>query len=245
VDGEPITLAQFELELARARTGLGTELASSPEEVLEWLIDRRLLAQAAQQLGLGPSEEALQAELQAIRQSLGGDESFQQWLSEQGYDLASFISGLREDLQAAAMVEEIIKAVPDHEEHVHALHILVATREEAEALRQQALQADLDFGQLALEASLDLSTRIAGGDLGWFARGTLTVPQVEAAAFSLSPGQVSQVIESEMGFHIIKVLAREDRPLSRQALLARQRAAVEEWLAQRRQEVQIERYLGP
>lgn len=238
-------MAELELELARARAGLGTELASSPQQVLDWLIDRRLLAQAARQLGLGPTEEQLAAELEAIRQALGGEGAFQGWLDEQQYELQSFTAALREDMQAAAMVQEIIRAVPDHEEQVRALHILVASRQEAEALRQQALQPGVDFGQLALEASLDLSTRIAGGDLGWFARGTLTVPEVEAAAFALAPGEISPVIESELGFHLLKVVARQDRPLSQPALLARQRAAVEAWLAERRQEAQIERYLEP
>lgn len=99
-------------------------------------------------------------------------------------------------------------------EEVHARHILFklppkATPEQKDAARAQAadvlkqLEAGGDFAVLAQKHSQD-GTANAGGDLGWFSRGHM-VPSFEQAAFSLSPGAMSDVVESPFGFHIIKV----------------------------------------
>jgi peptidyl-prolyl cis-trans isomerase C len=140
---------------------------------------------------------------------------------------------------AAEMVARIAERVPAEAEQVHARHILVATREEAEGLREEIL-AGADLGELALALSLDLSTRPAGGDLGWFPRGYLTAPEVETAAFSLEAGATSEVIESRLGFHVVQTLERATRPLQPDALERLQETAVENWLEARRQDSTVE-----
>jgi parvulin-like peptidyl-prolyl isomerase len=77
------------------------------------------------------------------------------------------------------------------------------TRAEAEALLER-VQAGEDFATLATEASDDVGTAPLGGDLGWFRRGQM-VPEFEAAAFGIPVGAVSRVVETDFGFHIIKV----------------------------------------
>jgi peptidyl-prolyl cis-trans isomerase D len=75
-------------------------------------------------------------------------------------------------------------------------------------------------------------TKAAGGDLGWFPRGVLVSKEVEDAAFALQPGQVSGVVQSAFGFHIVQVLERDpSRPVDQDTLLTMQKAAVEQWLA--------------
>jgi peptidyl-prolyl cis-trans isomerase SurA len=69
---------------------------------------------------------------------------------------------------------------------------------------QQKLNGGADFGQLAFEFSDDKSSAIQKGDLGFISRG-YTVPQFEDAAFSLSAGEVSQIVKTEYGYHLIKV----------------------------------------
>jgi peptidyl-prolyl cis-trans isomerase C len=245
VNGEGILLADFEAEVARfeaAQAALGTDLATLGDyrgQILQGLVDRRLLAQGATAEGGGLSQEAALAETERLALDLGSTEALEAWMSQNHYTLESLIRGLREEMLAAEMVARIAESVPAEVEQVHARHILVASREEAEGLHEEIL-AGADLGELALTFSLDLSTRPAGGDLGWFPRGYLTTPEVETAAFLLEPGGTSEVIESGLGFHIVQTLERATRPLQPDALERLQETAVENWLEARRQDSAIE-----
>jgi parvulin-like peptidyl-prolyl isomerase len=119
-----------------------------------------------------------------------------------------------------AEIDEYMKAHP--EEQVHARHILISIKSEdnpteegldkpaARAKAEEVLKrvkAGENFETLAKEYSTDTGSKEKGGDLGWFGRGQM-VPDFEKAAFALQAGQVSEIVESPFGFHIIKV---EDR----------------------------------
>jgi len=103
-----------------------------------------------------------------------------------------------------------------HEEEVKASHILVkvepgAAQEEKDAARAKAegllkqIKDGADFAELAKAVSDDPGTKNNGGDLNWFGRGKM-VPAFDDAAFSLQPGELSEVVETNFGFHIIKVV---------------------------------------
>jgi peptidyl-prolyl cis-trans isomerase C len=97
------------------------------------------------------------------------------------------------------------------------------------------LKAGADFDQLA--ARNDPATR---GELGWFPRGYLLDTKIEDAAFALQPGQYSDIISTEVGFDIIKVLERDPQhPLTPDAYLAMQEKALTDWLQQQRQNSKI------
>ena len=245
VNGEPIRLADFEDELYRFETSQvasGIDLATLGDyrsQVLQAMIDRRLLAQGAQALGAEVNDTSINQKLEQLATELGGNEVVGTWLAEKGYTLDSFKAALAEEMLAAQMVEWIIAKVAESAEQVHARHILVATQDEADGLRDQLI-AGVDFAELARLHSQDPSTRPAGGDLGWFPQGYLLIAEVEAIAFSLQPGDVGDVVKSNLGYHIVQTIDREERPLSPDALLLVREQAVINWLSTQRETVEVQ-----
>ena len=250
VDGQGILLADFEDEVARfeaAQGLLGTDLASLGDyrrQVLQALIDRLLLAQGAVDAGRSFDEAAVDAELEAVAQARGGSEAMGAWMAENRYTLASLKRGLREDKLSAMMIEDITRSIGESAEQIHAAHILVAAPAQAEDLKAQ-LSAGADFAELARLTSLDASTRPAGGDLGWSPQGYLLVPEVDQAAWSLAPGETSEVIQSALGYHIVRVLERATHPLSPDAGRFLREQAVVAWLQARQAATPIEIYVAP
>lgn len=245
VNGEPILLSEFESEVARftaAKAELGIDLASLGDyesQLLQALVDRLLLAQGARSRGLTLDATAVQAAIDSTIADRGGSEAMGEWLSKNSYTLQSFRADLEKQMLADRMVQQLFSEVPKSAEQVRARHILVATMAEAQDVLAQ-IRNGADFAVLAQTYSRDLATRIAGGDLGWFPRGYLTVPEVEEAAFALQPGEVSDIVETNLGFHIVMTMERAERSLSPDALQRLGTSAVEAWLASQRQSAQIE-----
>ncbi len=241
VNGEGIPLAEFQAGMEQIRAAaqaLGQTL--SPEEqrkrVLEDLTGQELLAQAARSAGFEVSEADVQARLEAVSASLGGADALKDWLARMGYTEASFRSALRRSLEAAWQRDQIMASVPASAEQVHARQILVFTEAAAQQVQQQLKQAGANFATLAF--GYDLST---GGDLGWFPRGYLTQPAVEDAAFSLQAGEISGIIKTDFGYHIIQVIERDaNRPLTPEARQALGQKALKAWLDEQRQNAQVE-----
>jgi len=126
---------------------------------------------------------------------------------------------------------EIANTPPVNE--VHARHILVKTKEEAEAIIKQ-LDGGADFEKLANEKTSDPSGKTSGGDLGYFGPGQM-VPEFETAAFALDPGAYTkEPVQSQFGWHVIKV---EDKR-------ARQPPAFEQVKEQFRQLILREKYFA-
>jgi len=131
------------------------------------------------------------------------------------------------------LAEVIGATVPTTTEQIHARHILMATREEADKVLAR-LQNGEDFAALAKELSTDTSNKDQGGDLGWFPRSKM-VSEFDTAAFALQPGQTSQVVQTQFGFHIIRVEEREaNRPLESSDLETMKSKAVDDWYQARR-----------
>ena len=113
---------------------------------------------------------------------------------------------------AEAMARAAYKAKPERfksEEQVRARHILVAGTDAESKAKAEKILADIkaggDFASLAKEHSADKSNADKGGDLGFFARGKM-VPEFETAAFTLAKaGDLSGVVETKFGFHIIQL----------------------------------------
>ena len=236
VNGQGISLADFEAELALYQMATGVE--PTPEErqrVLGSLIDQTLLVQAASEKGYTVDEAVLQGRLDGLASSLGGEAALAQWIGDHGYHEQSFRKALAGAVAATWMRDQITAAVPKTVEQVHARQILVYDSKAADEI-YALLEAGNDFGNLAEQYD-----PVTGGDLGWFPRSYLLDAGLEAAAFDLQPGQYSTVIQTVAGFHILQVTERALlHPLTPEALLILQSQAMQDWLKERRLQSEID-----
>jgi len=244
VNGEAIPLAEYQAELARyksAQSALGRTVTDedAANTVLEDLIAQFLLSQGARAVGLGVTDADLQSRVEALVASLGSADALAAWESAHGYDDASFRIALKRDAEAALMRDTIVAGVSSTVEQVHAREILFYNAESANFVLNQ-LKAGGDFDGLAAQYNRGAQAE-TNGDLGWFPRGYLLEPAIEEAAFALQPGQFSEVIQTEVGFHIVLVIERGSHLLSPDALMTLQAQAVRDWVSQQRAQAQIVR----
>ncbi len=254
INDVPIPLAAYERQVARyeadmAASGQDPSLiegreAQDREWVLEIMIDQVLIEQAALQAGITVSDADVDAAIESLKTDIGQD-AFDTWLANEGFTLEEMREKLRSEMMTTQMVNRIAETVPLRAEHISARHILVNTDVEAQQLLGR-LQAGEDFAELARTYSQDLSTRDTGGELGYFPQGVLISPEVEAAAFALQPGQISPVIQSSLGYHIVQVVERvPDMEITSDNVYLLRDKAVREWVAGLRVSSNIQRFVTP
>jgi peptidyl-prolyl cis-trans isomerase C len=206
------------------------------EEMLEQLIVQELLWQEAQRRDFVINDEEVEQQLQKMKSGFDNEQAFLFKIKEGGFTEVTFREEIRQQRSAQRMVSEGIAAeisVNDADvetfynenidkmsspEQLRARHILVSPKsddEEGERMAREkitALQKELDggasFAVVAMENSEGPSAK-GGGDLGFFGRGQM-VPAFEEAVFALQPGEVSDVVETRFGYHIIKLEERRD-----------------------------------
>lgn len=251
VNGQPIAMEEYEKQVAQveaffAQEGLDLEsaegrerLAQARRQVLEQMIDQELIRQAAAAMGVSISESQLESSLQEIIDQSGGQDRFDQSLQAMGNTYDDFRQMLLDQLLSEGVYGAVTASISSTAEQVHARHILVATRERAEEVLAR-LQAGEDFSYLAREYSEDISSRETGGDVGFFPRGIMP-PEVEEVAFTAQVGEVSGVIESQFGFHIIQVLEKEEREIAVEVFENLRQQTFMQWLQERREGSTIER----
>lgn len=112
---------------------------------------------------------------------------------------------LKNAVTDSAISDEYTKLAKNLEgqEEVKASHILLETEAQAKEVKQK-LDKGAKFADIAKKSSKDEGTKTSGGSLGYFTKGQL-VPEFEAKAFSMKPGQVSDPVKTQFGWHIIKV----------------------------------------
>jgi parvulin-like peptidyl-prolyl isomerase len=256
VNGEKITLAEYERQIAlyeASMTNAGQDpateegqkaLAEARVWILDQMIDQVLIEQAAAEAGITVSEEEVNNTIESLKQEIG-EEALLERVQNEGMTLEEMHAQLHREMVALKMMNYIVGQVPLKAEHVQARHILFANEEEARQVLAQ-LRAGADFATFARTYSEDAGTRDLGGDLGYFPRGILTSPEVEAVAFELQPGQISDVIQSSLGYHIIQVLDRKpDMEIAPENLRLLQASARSQWLENLRAQADIQRYLAP
>jgi peptidyl-prolyl cis-trans isomerase C len=239
VNGEIIPLAEFNAELERfkaAQVELGNTVSDeqAATAVLDDLVAQYLLAQGAEQAGFAVDDSLLQERIDTLVSEVGGEQALNQWLTAHEYTPESFRVALRRSIAVAWMRDQLAGQIAKSKDQVHVRQILFYNEERARQVLTDIQAGRTDFDEFAV-----LVDPVTRGDLGWFPRGYLPEKAVEQAAFALPVGQVSDVIATDLGFHILKILERENRPLSPDALLTLQSKAVRDWVEQQRAQSSI------
>jgi parvulin-like peptidyl-prolyl isomerase len=224
VNGQPIFLTQYERELARyeqAQTELGGAVeADYRRTVLDYLIEKELILQAASINGIQITPEMVSAKVEELRSGAGSPDNFSAWLEANQYTEDEFREAIERDMATEFMAAKVTESVPFAVEQVRARYIQVDDPALVQTLHQQ-IQNGADFAAQAQQYSLDQSTAQFGGDLGFFTRWSLTVPEVAEAAFNLQPNEVSEVVavtnetSGQTTYFLVQLIERDpQRPLS-------------------------------
>ncbi|MFZ5771340.1 MAG: peptidylprolyl isomerase [Thermodesulfobacteriota bacterium] len=208
--------------------------ATLRQQALDRLIDQELLRQASSVMVIPDAEEQARRKLAAMQAGFRSPEQFDHYLASRNLTPAKIIDTYRSQLQMDAYLaslgldvkpsEEQITAYYEgakenfkREESVKARHILIVAppdasqevkeqaRRQAEELLGQLVQDIHQFSRLAAGFSGCARSKDQGGDLGYISRGFMP-PEFDAAAFTLSPGEMSGIVASKYGYHIIQVV---------------------------------------
>lgn len=212
-----------ERDVQFANEAFGSELSNVAEDqkrklTIEALVNLELAAQAARDQGLDQTEEFAHRlgflTTQALRNAF----------------IATILDEGVSDDEMQAGYEELVVTPFEPTEEVHARHILVENKEDAEAIIEQ-LQDGASFEELAKQSKDPTGQN--GGDLGFFSKGQMVKP-FEDAAFALEPGEITEEpVESEFGWHVIKL---EEKRMSEPPSLGDVEAQLRDFLMRRKLE---------
>lgn len=201
----------------------GVSLGESlKESILEKLIMEKLIAEESEKLKITISDEELKVAVEKSISDMGGQESFDEFLTNMNITRDFYESNLKKELLVQKHKEEFLGtlAITDEDAQaffeenkdvstiVRASHILVATEEEGKAILERLSNGE-DFATLATLESLDSVSATNGGDLDYFGRGKM-IAEFEEAAFALEEGETSDLVKTEVGYHIIRVTEKKD-----------------------------------
>ena len=138
---------------------------------------------------------------------------------------------IESSLYREKVMEAVLKdqGVSQMEEQVWARHILVADEQTANEVLAKVKEPNADWYALANQYSTDTGSKNNGGDLGWFGKGKM-IPEFEQAGFALQPGEISQPVKTQYGYHIIQTLGHENRPIPDQDYQTLRQQKFQDWL---------------
>ncbi|MCM3782182.1 peptidylprolyl isomerase [Neobacillus mesonae] len=185
------------------------------ESTLNNMITMELIDQKAAEANVSVTEEEVNNEIESLKTQYGGEDAFNMVLAQSGMT----IDDLKENTEVQVQIRKILEpqtTVTDEEissyyeenkasyatpEQVRASHILVETKEEADAIKKE-LDEGADFAALATEKSIDTGSAANGGDLGFFGEGEMVEP-FEKAVFAMQIDDISEPVQSDYGYHLI------------------------------------------
>ena len=177
-------------------------------------------------------EKSIDEQLQKVQEQYGGKDKFEQLLKQQGFTLDKYKDGLKVKAAQTLMINDYAGTTEDklkesyekNKHQYHLAHILISVKsdsnpnglsdEDAKKKAEEILKKikdGADFATLAKENSNDTANASNGGDLGWSSKEDNSfVSEFSSAAYALSKDQVSDVVKTSFGYHIIKVLDTKD-----------------------------------
>ena len=236
-DDFDIELERVRNQFARDGRSLNeSQLANIKKGVLETLINRELLFQESQNKGIKIEDKEVNKQFDIVKKRFPNENEYKAALQKMGISEAELKSQIREGMAiqqfvddylvqkvkvSEAEVKDFYENNPDmfkQPEQIKASHILIkfdiqadkSTKDQANKKIkkiQKKLEAGEDFTSLAKEFS-EGPSNIKGGDIGYFNRGQMVKP-FEDAAFKLKPGEVSDIVETRFGYHLIKVVDKK------------------------------------
>lgn len=239
VDGEAITKKEFDKAFEVFKTKV--EMKQGPdiwdkdykgrkyidlakEDVLEQIIQEKIQLKKAEEMQVIVNQSEVDTEYDKFKKIFNSDEKFIEFLASLKIDEEYFKDSIKKDLTISKLKEKMTENAEISEEEiavfynshmdmfyrVKASHILLETEDEAKKILER-VKAGEDFNNLAKEYSTDPSVKENNGDLGYFRHGDM-VEEFETAAFALKPGEISELVKSQYGYHIIKV---EDKKIDK------------------------------
>jgi peptidyl-prolyl cis-trans isomerase C len=251
-----LLLPQIQTEMAAQ--GLDPKGDVVIRSVLQRAVDSRLLAQEAVRRGIEPNTARLNEKMAKMAEGAGGRANLEAELIKSGITYSQLLSTVRQADLVQTLVETEVAAAnlvtPEeisayynenlarfkNQDKIHTRHILFVTKPGDDSARKQAARekavaaharavAGEDFAALAIELS-DGPNASKGGDLGFTARGQM-VEEFDEAVWALESGEISDVVETYLGYHVIKV---EEISIGSTVPLDEARPAVEDLLRQQR-----------
>ncbi len=236
-------MSQYQQRLAAGgRTPDAQQVQALKKQVMEGIIARELLHQQSEKLGIKIEEKAVKEQLDAIKKQFPKNEDFTQSLAKVGLTENKLTSQIKKEMAIKELIdkelmEKIVVEGKDSKKfydenpdlfirpaQVKASHILIKvdpgaddTQKETAKNKIKGIQARLsggeDFAGLA-KTSSQCPSSAKGGDLGYFGPGQMVKP-FEEATLAMTPGSVSDIVETQFGYHLIKVTdKRPEKPMS-------------------------------
>jgi foldase protein PrsA len=265
VNGQVITTDQInaQLDLVKKRyptmfTGSNSAgaLMDFKKRIADDLVNQALIEQAAQQKGIDISDDDIQKQVDQLRGNFKDQSQFDKALQSAGMTLDQLKTQIRSQLVTQKLVEVLAASTKvtdaDIQQYYNnnkaeftqpaakrASHILFKDQATAEKVLKMLQTNKITFSQAAREYSIDPSSASKGGDLGWPTQSY--VPEFEAAVKKLKKGQMSDVVQSPVGWHII--LVTDERPATQQPL-SDVKSQIEEMIVQQRRSDAYQQFLN-
>lgn len=240
-DGKYVTMSSYydQLDILKTyykefkKTDFGSEdgkkkLADIRKEVMIRLTEDAIVMAEAKKMGVSVAKKELDESFDKLVTSNGGIKDFSEVLKKY-YGLTP--DEFKTSIYEPRLLRQKLTDKINGDESVTG-----AAKKKADDLLAQ-VKAGADFAKLAKENSQDQASAVNGGDLGYFGKGKM-VPEFEKAAFELKVGEVSSVIRTVYGFHIIKVTDKKDDQVKASHILIKVRD-FNEWLADMKKSVKV------